>query len=135
MLMRSIDRWTSGAHYEQWMGRWSRLLAPQFVQWLQVPPGLRWIDVCCGNGVVTDAILEGNAPASVVGVDASSGQISFARQNRAHANVSFETADAMALPFADGSFDVAVCGLGLHYIPNPARGLQEFCRVLVPGGT
>src|SRR5260370_35930440 len=57
------------------------------------------------------------------------------RQHRAQTNRRFETADAMNLPFAGASFDVAVCGLGLNYIPDPARGLEEFCRVLSPGGT
>jgi len=130
-----MDRWTSGSHYDQWMGRWSRLLAQEFLKWLDVPAGLRWIDVCCGSGIVTAAIVERSAPASVVGVDVSVEQINFARQHRAHPNVAFETADAMNLPFAGASFDVAVCGLGLNYIPDPARGLKEFCRVLSPGGT
>jgi len=117
------------------MGRWSRLLAQEFLKWLNLPAGLRWIDVCCGSGVVTEAIVERIAPASVVGVDVSVEQINFARQHRAQLNVAFETADAMNLPFAGASFDVAVCGLGLNYIPNPARGLEEFCRVVCPGGT
>jgi len=130
-----MDRWTSGADYDRWMGRWSRLLAREFVNWLNLPGGLRWIDVCCGSGVITEAIVERNTPASVVGIDASSDQISFARQHRARANVTFETADAMTLPFPDASFDVAVCGLGLNYIPDPSRGLEEFCRVTRSGGT
>jgi SAM-dependent methyltransferase len=129
------DQWTSGADYDQWMGRWSRLLAQQFLNLLNVPAGLRWIDVCCGSGVITESIVERNAPASVVGVDVSTEQINYARQHRAVANVTFETADAMALPFADASFDVALCGLGLNYIPDPSRGLKEFCRVTCPGGT
>jgi SAM-dependent methyltransferase len=129
------DRWSSGADYDQWMGRWSRLLAQEFLNWLQLPAGLRCIDVCCGSGVVTEAIAEHNAPASIVGVDVSPEQINFARQHRAHPNVTFETADAMALPFADASFDVAVCGLGLNYIPSPEQGLKEFCRVTRAGGT
>jgi ubiquinone/menaquinone biosynthesis C-methylase UbiE len=53
----SGDRWTSGAHYDRWMGRWSRLLAQEFVSWLAAPADLRWIDVCCGSGVVTEAIV------------------------------------------------------------------------------
>ncbi len=128
------DRWTSGAHYDQWMGRWSRLLAAEFINWLTLPVGLRWIDVCCGSGVVTEIIAERNAPAAVAGVDLSPAQISYARR-RAGANVSFEVADATGLPFADSTFDVAVCGLGLNYIPNPQQGLEEFCRVTRPGGT
>jgi SAM-dependent methyltransferase len=70
-----------------------------------------------------------------VGVDVSVDQINYARQHHAHPNVTFETADAMALPFPDDSFDVAICGLGLNYIPNPLQGLEEFRRVTRPGGT
>jgi SAM-dependent methyltransferase len=130
-----MDRWTSGAHYDQWMGRWSSLLAQDFLKWLNVPAGQRWIDACCGSGVLTEAIVERNAPASIVGVDASIEQISFARQHRAYTNVIFETADVIALPFPGSSFDVAVCGLGLNFIPSPGRALEEFCRVTGPGGT
>jgi ubiquinone/menaquinone biosynthesis C-methylase UbiE len=131
----TTDRWTSGSHYDQWMGRWSRLLAQEFLQWLNLSAGLRWIDVCCGSGIVTEAIVQRNAPASIVGVDASSDQVSFARQHRAHPNVTFETADAMALPFPDSTFDVAVCGLGVNFIPSPDRALKELRRVIRPGGT
>jgi ubiquinone/menaquinone biosynthesis C-methylase UbiE len=76
------DQWTSGADYDQWMGRWSRLLAHEFLKWLDVPPGLRWIDVCCGSGVITESIVERNAPAGVVGIDVSVEQINYARQHR-----------------------------------------------------
>jgi SAM-dependent methyltransferase len=133
--MNDHDRWTSGALYDQWMGRWSRLLADEFVEWLNPPAGLRWIDGCCGSGVVTEAIVEHRSPISIVGVDVSPEQISFARQRRDYPSATFEVADAMALPFADASFDVAVCGLGLNYIPNPSQGLGELRRVVRPGGT
>jgi SAM-dependent methyltransferase len=133
--MSIADRWTSGADYDQWMGRWSRLLAHEFLNWLALPASLRWIDICCGSGIVTESIAAHSAPASVVGVDVSPEQISFAREQRARTNVTFETADAMALRFADASFDVAVSGLGLNYIPSPKRGMEEFCRVTRPGGT
>jgi SAM-dependent methyltransferase len=130
-----MERWTSGAHYDRWMGRWSRLLAQEFLKWLDVPAGLRWIDVCCGSGMLTEAIVERKTPASIVGVDASAEQIGFAREHRAHPNIIFETADAMAVPFPDASFDVAVCGLGLNFIPSPGRALEEFCRVTRSGGS
>jgi SAM-dependent methyltransferase len=130
-----IDKWTSGAQYDQWMGRWSRLLAREFLKWLDLPAGLRWIDVCCGSGMVTEAIVERRAPAGVVGVDASAEQIKFACEHRAHSSVTFQIADATALPFADSRFDVAVCGLGLNYVPNPGRALEEFRRVIRTDGT
>jgi SAM-dependent methyltransferase len=90
--------------------------------------------VCCGSGVITESLVE-YAPARAVGVDISADQINFARQHRARPNVTFEPADAMALPFPDASFDVAVCGLGLNYIPDQAKGLEEFRRVTRPGDT
>jgi SAM-dependent methyltransferase len=130
-----MDKWTSGASYDQWMGRWSRLLAHEFLKWLELPAGLRWLDVCCGSGVITEAILQSNAPATIVGVDASPEQISFARQRCERPNVTFETADAMALRFPDSSFDTVVCGLGLNFLPSPVRALEEFSRVTKPGGT
>jgi SAM-dependent methyltransferase len=129
-----MDQWSSGADYDQWMGRWSRLVAQEFLKWLELPAGLRWLDVCCGSGVITEAILQGNAPASIAGVDASAAQLSFARKRCEHPNVTFETADAMALRFPDSSFDVVVCGLGLNFLPSPARALEEFRRVTKPGG-
>ncbi len=131
----NMDQWTSGSHYDRWMGRWSRLLAQEFLEWLDLPADLRWLDVCCGSGVITEAIIERHAPASIVGIDASPEQISFARQHRAQPNVTFETGNAMVLPFADATFDAVVCGLGLNYIPNPVEALEEFCRVTRPEST
>jgi ubiquinone/menaquinone biosynthesis C-methylase UbiE len=124
-----------GGGYDKWMGRWSRLLAHEFLNWLNLPSKLRWLDLCCGSGVLTEAIVAGFAPARVAGIDASPQQIEFASSHRARPAVSFETADAVALPFGDASFDVAVSGLGLNYVPDPERALQEMRRVLVPEGT
>src|SRR5579864_8507074 len=117
----NVDKWTSGAAYELWMGRWSQLLAAEFLNWLSVPAGARWLDVCCGSGIVSHAVVDGCAPASVLGIDASPEQIAFARQHHAHPKVTFEVADAMALPFDDATIDVAVCGLGLNFIPQPEQ--------------
>lgn len=130
----NVDQWTSGAAYDQWMGRWSRLLAHEFLKWLDLPPGLRWLDVCCGSGMLSEAIMERNAPGSVVGIDASPEQITFAHQHRGRSKVTFETGDATSLRFADSCFDVAVCGLGLNYIPEPVQALEEMHRVVRPGG-
>lgn len=130
-----MDRWTSGADYDEWMGRWSRLLAHEFLIWLGVPAGLRWIDVCCGSGVISETVIERNDPSGVVGVDVSPEQIDFARQHRASPRVNFKIADAMCLPFAESSFDIAVCGLGLNYFPSPLQGLKELRRVIRHGGS
>jgi SAM-dependent methyltransferase len=127
-----MDKWTSGAAYDLWMGRWSQLLAHDFLNWLAPSSNLRWLDVCCGSGVLTEAIVQRFAPARVAGIDASPHQIEFALSHRASPAASFETGNAMALPFSDASFDIAVCGLGLNFVPQPELALQEMCRVTVP---
>jgi SAM-dependent methyltransferase len=129
-----MDKWTSGADYDQWMGRWSRLLAGEFVKWLRLPANLRWLDLCCGTGVLTEAIVEHSAPSQVTGIDASAQQIAFASTHRSGTNVVFQTSDAMSLPFGQSAFDVVVCGLGLNYLPEPLRALAEMRRVVAPSG-
>ena len=68
-----------GATYERYMGRWSRLAGDAFLDWLRPPPGLRWLDVGCGNGAFTEALAGRCAPASIHGVDPSEAQLAFAR--------------------------------------------------------
>jgi ubiquinone/menaquinone biosynthesis C-methylase UbiE len=124
-----MDKWTSGADYDRWMGRWSRLLADEFLHWLNLPSKLRWLDVCCGSGVLTEAIVERFAPLQIVGMDVSLQQIEFAQVHRASPSVSFQVGDAMALPFEEASFDAIVCGLGLNYLPDPKTALRGMRRV------
>lgn len=131
----NLDKWTSGSAYDQWMGRWSRLLAEQFLEWLEIPSGARWLDVCCGSGIVTELIAERCSPMSVVAIDAAPAQIEFAREHRKRPTVRFEVGDATAIPFPDSTLDVVVCGLGLNYISDPARALREMRRVTRAHGT
>jgi ubiquinone/menaquinone biosynthesis C-methylase UbiE len=130
-----MDKWTSGAAYDQWMGRWSRLVAEAFVVWLDLPQKSCWLDVCCGSGVLTEAVANRRAPAQIVGMDASPQQISYAREHRSQPNITFETGDAMHLRFNDARFDAIVCGLGLNYLPDPTDALREMRRVAAPQGT
>ncbi len=66
------DVWASGTAYERYIGRWSRLVAGEFLSWLAPAPALRWLDVGCGTGALTALVLERTAPRSVVGVDPAS---------------------------------------------------------------
>jgi ubiquinone/menaquinone biosynthesis C-methylase UbiE len=120
--------------YERFMGRWSRAVAPVFLEWLDPPRRARWIDVGCGTGIFTEALLDLTDPAAVTGIDPSSGQVAAAARGRAAQRARFETADAMELPFADGSFDIAVSALVLNFVPDPLRALTEMRRVTVRGG-
>src|SRR6476619_7196461 len=101
-------RFDDGAAYERYMGVWSRLVGEKFLRWLAPAPGLRWLDVGCGNGAFTEMIAHECAPAAIAGVDPSEGQLAFARTRPALRSADFRKGDAMALPYADASFDVAV---------------------------
>jgi len=128
-------RFDDGESYEQMMGIWSRSVGEIFLDWLALLPGLRWVDVGCGNGAFTEVLVERCAPVEVQGIDPSEGQLAFARKRPASLVAEFRQGDAMALPFPAGSFDAAVMALVLVFVPDPAKGIAEMVRVVRPGGT
>jgi len=128
-------RFTDGAAYERYMGKWSRLAGDLFLDWLAPAPGMRWLDVGCGSGAFTEMILERCAPASVQGIDPSTAQLEYARTRAATDIAQFRQADAMAQPFSDDTFDLAVMALVIFFVPDPPRGVAEMRRVVSPGGT
>jgi SAM-dependent methyltransferase len=127
--------WSAGGPYDRYVGRWSRLVAAEFVGWLGVPAGRRWLDVGCGTGALTAAALAAAEPATVLGVDPSAGFLAVARSNVADPRAGFEVGDARSLPVPDDSADVVVSGLALNFVPDAAAALSEFTRVCAPGGT
>jgi SAM-dependent methyltransferase len=128
-------RFEDGAAYERMMGTWSRLAGADFLDWLVPGSGLRWIDVGCGNGAFTELLAERCAPAEVQGIDPSEAQLAFARSRPAAKLAEFRQGDAMALPFPDDRFDVAVMALVIFFVPDPNKGVAEMARVVCPGGT
>jgi ubiquinone/menaquinone biosynthesis C-methylase UbiE len=127
-------RFEDGAAYERMMGTWSRLAGTIFLDWLAPSPGLRWIDVGCGNGAFTELIVERCAPAEVQGIDPSEGQLAFARTRHTAGVAKFHAGDAMALPFPERRFDAAVMALVIFFVPDPAKSVAEMMRVVRPGG-
>jgi ubiquinone/menaquinone biosynthesis C-methylase UbiE len=128
------DVWASGDAYEPYVGRWSRLVAREFIDWLAVPPNRRWLDVGCGTGAVTQILLERASPTHVTGVDASEGYIAYARSRVGDPRAEFRVGDAQALPVGTGDFDVAVSGLTLNFVPNKTQAAAEMKRAIPPGG-
>jgi SAM-dependent methyltransferase len=129
------DIWAIGKPYEQYVGRWSRLVAREFLPWLAVPAGREWLDVGCGTGALSQTILQNASPARVTGVDPSDGFLASARAQITDPRAEFRQGDAQALPAADGIFNAAVSGLVLNFIPDQPKAVREMRRVTRPGGT
>lgn len=127
-------RFDDGVAYEQYMGVWSQSAGEQFLQWLDAPQGLRWLDVGCGNGAFTELLAQRCQPAALHGIDPSEPQLAYARTRLAPQVASFSQADAMALPFNPDSFDAAVMPLVIFFVPQPAVGVAEMARVVRSGG-
>ena len=129
------DRWTGGDSYESYVGRWSRGVAVEFVDWLDAAPGRAWLDLGCGTGALTTAILERADPAAVVGIDPSASFIDHARASTPDRHAVFLSGDALAVPLAAESADLVVSGLVLNFIPDTAAALRECLRVARHGAT
>ena len=128
------DAWNAGTSYEHYMGRWSRGIAARFVAWLDQPPNLQWLDVGCGTGALTAAIVAHCSPRSVVAVDPSAGFVDFAREAVNDERVRFVVGEAGNLPNEDRSVDVVSSALAYNFFPDRPRALAEMLRVVRPGG-
>ena len=122
------------AAYEETMGRWSRQLAPLFVEFVGVQEGESVLDVGCGTGSLAFTIASMRRVAKVVGVDPSAAFIDFARSRNSDPRVAFDVGDAERLPFPDASFDRCLSLLLITFIPNVSNGVREMRRVTRPGG-
>jgi ubiquinone/menaquinone biosynthesis C-methylase UbiE len=140
-LQRRVQRYgwdLAAAGYEplwrtQLAGAQSALMAG-----VSLAPGERVLDVACGTGLIAFAAAQAvGREGHVVGVDISGEMVDAARR-RAHerqvTNVSFARMDAENLDLPDAGFDVALCALGLMYMPDPVQAVCEMRRVLRPGG-
>ena len=126
--------WAAGEAYEPYVGRWSRLVAAEFLGRLGVPTGARWLDIGCGTGALSGAILDRYAPASVIGVDPSEGFLAYARRRVADRRAEFRQGDAQALPVEDAAFDAVVSGLVLNFVPDQRKAAAEMRRAARGGG-
>jgi SAM-dependent methyltransferase len=123
------ETWDSGAAYESYVGRWSRLVAHEFLSWLSVPAGSRWLDVGCGTGALSQTILERAAPGHVTSIDRSADQVAYARERVSDERAQFEVGDAQSLTAKLEAYQAVVSGLMLNFIPDPQRAVTEMVRV------
>jgi SAM-dependent methyltransferase len=134
-MRNAPQQFTDGEAYERLMGRWSRLVGKQFLNWIKVPHNKSWLDAGCGNGAFTEEICAISQPSSIIGVDPADAQLAFARTRPGLKDVVFQVGDAQALPFYDVQFDASVMALAISFVPDAAKAVAELSRVTRSGGT
>jgi ubiquinone/menaquinone biosynthesis C-methylase UbiE len=120
--------------YEVMMGRWSRQLAPLFVEFVGVRDGDVVLDVGCGTGSLSATLARVTRASKIVGIDPSRGFIEYARTQVTDPRVTFEVGDAQELPYPDGSFDRCMALLVVDFIPDAPKAALEMHRVTKGGG-
>src|SRR5262249_1298866 len=111
------------------VGRWSRLVAREFLSWLDAPANREWLDVGCGTGALSEAILQIASPRRVTGIDPSESFVAFARHKVTDRRATFQVGDAQALPAPDNSFDAAVAAFVINFVADQSKALAEMKRV------
>jgi SAM-dependent methyltransferase len=130
---RVSDNWARGDAYERYVGRWSRRVAPMFLDWLRSRPAADWADVGCGTGALSAAILDRCAPSSVTGIEPSAGFLKTAQQNIG-GRATLQQGSATAIPLGDASVDFTVSALVLNFVADQAAAIAEMSRVTRAGG-
>ena len=129
-----FDAWSAGQSYEHYMGRWSRMIASEFLNWLEPPQNADWLEIGCGTGALTDTVLTKCAPKSIKATDQSPDFVTHAQSSIPDPRVEFSSADALSLPAGDASIDVVTSALVLNFIPDRVAALGEMQRILRPEG-
>jgi SAM-dependent methyltransferase len=128
------DEWAAGPTYETFMGRWSRQLAAEFVSWLAIPDGARWLDVGCGTGALTEAICNVAHPASVLGCDPAEPFVEYARGRFRDGRVSFVVAGSGSLPGRPGGYGSVSSLFALNFFPDHEAAVDEMRSLTAAGG-
>ena len=122
----------AAASYDQFMGRYSRPLAPLLADFAGIKAGQRVIDVGCGTGALTAELVGRVGAQSVAAIDPSE---SFVKAMLARfSGVDVQLASAERLPFASEQFDAALAQLVVHFMTDPVAGIAEMGRVTGAGG-
>jgi ubiquinone/menaquinone biosynthesis C-methylase UbiE len=126
--------WEGSDAYEAYMGRWSRPLARAYLPWFGAPKSSRWLDVGCGTGALTEAVLSTEEPTDVLGIDPSPEFVGHALSHVSDPRARFEVGDARQLPVSSDSYDAVVAGLVLNHLSGTATAIAEMVRAARPRG-
>lgn len=123
------------ASYDEFMGHWTRVYMPALLRAAQVRPGQRVLDLATGTGVSALMAADASAPGGrIVGADISLPMLRAAPAKVAARPIRLAAMDGQALALRAEVFDVAICQLGLMFLPDPVAGVREARRVLRRGG-
>ena len=128
------DAWDAGRSDDEYMGRWSRAVAVAFVDRLDRPGGLDWLDVGCGTGALSATVIDRCDPCSLVAIDPSAGFVRHAGSAITDPRARFEVGSAGDIPLTGATVDVVTSGLAYNFVPDRDAALREFGRVCRPGG-
>jgi ubiquinone/menaquinone biosynthesis C-methylase UbiE len=120
--------------YEERMGRWSRQLAPLFVEFVRIRDGEKVLDAGCGTGSLSATLAKVTGASKIVGIDPSKRFIEYARRQVADRRVIFEIGDAQALPHPNDSFERCMALLAVDHIPDAPKATMEMRRVTKTAG-
>jgi len=126
---------SSGDSYELLMGRWSRLLAEPFVDFVGLTDNGQILDAGCGTGALSAELLRRTTDAEIIGLDYSKDYVDFAEATIQDRRITFETGDITTLPYQDATFNQIFTHLVLQFVPNSSAAIAELSRVLKPGGS
>ena len=132
--MSAEFRWSGGSAYEGYVGRWSRLVAAEFVPWLGVPTDATWVDFGCGTGELTRSILRLADPRKVVSLDPSASYLDHARATVADPRVEFRHGNDQDVRSVGTNADAVVSGLVLNFVADAIEALRAAAEVTVPEG-
>lgn len=132
--MSSIFTATDADGYEQMMGRWSRLLCRDFIEFSDVRPGHSILDVGCGTGALEDVALSCIGQGTITGVDIAPNFIRHAQERVRDPRVTFVIGDASQMNLPEAQFDRTLSSLVLSFVPEYKAAIAEMMRVTKPGG-
>jgi SAM-dependent methyltransferase len=120
--------------YDRFMGRWSARLAPAFLRFTELRDGQHVLDLGCGTGSLSRAVISFGPATRITGLDPQPEYVSFAQEAVPDPRARFQVGAAEALPFADRTFDGALALLVLQDFSDPLKALSEMARVTQTGG-
>lgn len=128
------DSWKSAGSYEEFMGRWSHSVAERFLKWLNIEPRLRWLEIGCGTGALTRAILTAADPTTITAIDPSEAYIAYCRARTSDKRALFKEGEIASIGSDTEQYDVIVSSLVLNFLPEPVESLALMGQAICRGG-